>query len=585
MFLNFLKCNFVIAIVIFSIYLLTRIFKKFLSAKFKYALGLILLISLFFPFLPLPQINVNFLDNYLESEKKQIETYQANLKKSINNSQLLDDNQESISRINWDQLNSILFFTWVFGMFFISTKMLYVNYKISQVKKYSIPNDNPQIKVLLDSCLQEMEIKRKIPIRVTSELTMPGIVGFYKPCILFPKYSLDAIPLKNLRFILFHELQHYRHKDILINYLVCIVQILYWFNPFVRWAMKYIRQMQEVFCDVSVLDRLDSCTYYDYGNALVDFAELISKQDFSPIYNIGGSYEQIRMRILTISYYQKATLPNKVKDILLLILTAIVIFCSIPSLGVLSSDNNVALPDIKYNLLDYSSYFDNYNGCFVLYNTKNDSYSFYNIDRCQTRVSPDSTYKLYSALAGLENSIITPDDTLQSWSGEQYSNTYWNSNQTLQSAMANSVNWYFQNIDRKTGYQKLQDFFDEIAYGNKDLTGDISNYWLESTLLISPLEQVQLLTDLWQNKWGFDDQNIRLIKKSIFVSESKGKTLYGKTGTGNINDKCINGWFIGSVDSGNNTLIFATNISGNDNCDGRTAADITLNILSDLNIY
>lgn len=548
-------------------------------------MGLILLISLFFPFLPLPQINVNFLDNYLESEKKQIETYQANLKKSINNSQLLDDNQESISRINWDQLNSILFFTWVFGMFFISTKMLYVNYKISQVKKYSIPNDNPQIKVLLDSCLQEMEIKRKIPIRVTSELTMPGIVGFYKPCILFPKYSLDAIPLKNLRFILFHELQHYRHKDILINYLVCIVQILYWFNPFVRWAMKYIRQMQEVFCDVSVLDRLDSCTYYDYGNALVDFAELISKQDFSPIYNIGGSYEQIRMRILTISYYQKATLPNKVKDILLLILTAIVIFCSIPSLGVLSSDNNVALPDIKYNLLDYSSYFYNYNGCFVLYNTKNDSYSFYNIDRCLTRVSPDSTYKLYSALAGLENSIITPDDTLQSWSGEQYSNTYWNSNQTLQSAMANSVNWYFQNIDRKTGYQKLQDFFDEIAYGNKDLTGDISNYWLESTLLISPLEQVQLLTDLWQNKWGFDDQNIRLIKKSIFVSESKGKTLYGKTGTGNINDKCINGWFIGSVDSGNNTLIFATNISGNDNCDGRTAADITLNILSDLNIY
>lgn len=584
--IDFLKCNFIITIIIFAVYLSTRIFKKNLSAKFKYALGLMLLIALFLPFIPLPQINISFFNNYFETREEQIESYQSKLNEnSINHSQLLADHQESISKKNWDLLNNVLLFIWILGMLYVSARTLYTNYKIFQLKKNSVPNENSQVNTLLESCLLEMNIKRKIPIRITSGLNMPGIVGFYKPCILFPEYSIEAIPLKNFRFIILHELQHYRHKDILINYMVCIVHILYWFNPFVRWAMKYIRQMQEVSCDVSVLDKIDPSFYFDYGNALIDFAELISKQNFSPLYSIGGSYEQIRTRILTISNYQRTSLANKLKDILLLILMTIVVFCSIPSLNVFSFDNNAALNNINYTILDLTSYFNDYDGCFVLYNSQSNAYSFYNADNCLVKVSPDSTYKLYSALAGLEYSVITPDDTLQLWSGKQYDNPYWNSNQTLESAMSNSVNWYFQNLDKKIGYQKLQSFFEDISYGNENLTGGISKYWLESSLLISPLEQVQLLTDLWQNKWEFNEQNIQSVKNAIYISESHTRTLYGKTGTGNVDGKYINGWFIGLVESNNNTFVFATNIRGDDNCDGQTAANITLNILSDLKIY
>ena len=209
----------------------------------------------------------------------------------------------------------------------------------------------------------------------------------------------------------------------------------------------------------------------------------------------------MKLRIFTISHYKKASLFNKLKDILILILIAIVIFFSTPSLNAFSSSNSAALNNINYTTLDLSSYFPNNDGCFVLYNSQYNSYSIYNTDNCLARVSPDSTYKLYSALAGLENSVITPDDTLQFWSGKQYNNTYWNSNQTLESAMRNSVNWYFNNLDEKVGYQKLQDFFEYISYGNKDLSGGMSTYWRESSLLISPLEQVQLLTNLWNNKW------------------------------------------------------------------------------------
>lgn len=584
--LSFLICNFAITFVLFVVYVLIRTFKRHLSVKFKYGLGLILLMALFVPFIPLQQTNIDYFDNYLAINEEQSNSdIENSIKVSPNNLDLLTDNQETILKTNWKYLDKILIFIWIIGMFYISCQTLYTNYKIFLIKKNSVSNNNFQIDALLQSCLIEMKIKKKIPIKMTSKLNSPGLVGFCDPCILFPKNSLDAVSLKNLRFVILHELQHYRNNDVLINYIICMGNIIYWFNPCVRWMLKQIRQLQEISCDISVLDKLDPSTYFDYGNALIDFAELLSKNKFAPLYNIGGSYEQIRRRIFTISQYRRATFKSKLKDVSILILLSIVIFCNIPSTNIFAFKNNVTLNDINYATIDLSSYFGNYNGCFVLYNTQNDTYSLYNTHNCLTRISPDSTYKIYSALAGLENSIITPTNTLQLWSGTQYTNTDWNNNHTLQSAMKDSVNWYFQTLDAKLGSSKLQRFFNDISYGNKNLTGGLSTYWLESSLLISPLEQVQLLGNLWTNTWKFDTENIELVKDSICISEKYGKTLYGKTGTGNINEKYINGWFIGCVESKDNTYIFATNIRGNDNCDGKTSAQITLNILSNLDIF
>lgn len=119
------------------------------------------------------------------------------------------------------------------------------------------------------------------------------------------------------------------------------------------------------------------------------------------------------------------------------------------------------------------------------------------------RVAPNSTYKLYSALFGLENNIITPANSLIRWNGESYPFEAWNKDQTLQSAMTSSVNWYFQSIDEQLGSSAVQNYLRNIGYGNEDLSGDFSSYWMESSLKISPVEQVELLTKLYNNDFGF----------------------------------------------------------------------------------
>ena len=47
--------------------------------------------------------------------------------------------------------------------------------------------------------------------------------------------------------------------------------------------------------------------------------------------------------------------------------------------------------------------------------------------------------------------VITPEDSSMEWNRTLYPFQEWNADQTLQSAMSASVNWYFQEIDKQIG--------------------------------------------------------------------------------------------------------------------------------------
>ena len=76
--------------------------------------------------------------------------------------------------------------------------------------------------------------------------------------------------------MLLHELQHCRQKDTRIVFLMNLAGILYWFNPFVWYALKEMRCDRELSCDSAVLHLLDETDYQAYGNTLINFAEKIS---------------------------------------------------------------------------------------------------------------------------------------------------------------------------------------------------------------------------------------------------------------------------------------------------------------------
>ena len=101
---------------------------------------------------------------------------------------------------------------------------------------------------------------------------------------------------------------------------------------------------------------------------------------------------------------------------------------------------------------------------------------------------------------------------------------------------------------------------------------------------ISPIEQVRLLADLYDNTFGFQESSIQAVKEALCIAEENGYTLYGKTGTGNIDGKDKNGWFTGYVETHGVPSFFAVNIRGEDHADGATASRIALEILAQMQL-
>ena len=144
--------------------------------------------------------------------------------------------------------------------------------------------------------------------------------------------------------------------------------------------------------------------------------------------------------------------------------------------------------------------------------------------------------------------------------------------------------WYFQELAARIGPERMQEYIDKIGYGNKDISGGLTTFWLGSSLQISALEQVDLLNKLYSGQLPFSAANTAILQKNITLSEDGGTKLMGKTGSALRNEKWVSGWFVGCVNKDGRYYVFATNIEAADGANGGKAREITKSILKEMGI-
>ncbi len=235
---------------------------------------------------------------------------------------------------------------------------------------------------------------------------------------------------------------------------------------------------------------------------------------------------------------------------------------------------------------DLGKYFEGFTGTFVMYDQTNDNYVIYNEPQSKKRLSPCSTFKIYNSLIGLETGVLDQEDvyTLYKWNGTKYDFPYWNHNHTLASATKESVVWYFQELATRIGNERMQEYLNKIDYGNHDISGGLTTFWLRSSLQISAMEQVNLLNKLYSNQLPFSAETQAVVKKNITLSDSNGIKFMGKTGSGFQDGNYMLGWFVGCIENQGRRYIFATNIEAADGAMGGKAREITKLIAKDLEI-
>ena len=574
----FLMENFIVSILIIIVYILKLIFKNKISCRLSYFIWLTVLGFIMILLLPLPTFDYESIiqeNSYICNEGVNEEVLYIG-------ESIINDFAENISVWQETFFIKILFYIWVGGVVFSILILIRDIMSLHSIVKKS-KCVNSDVEQLMEKCKKTIQTDINIYIIQSKYIDFPVSFRLRKYYIALPN-NID-FENEDLFNILLHEIVHIRNRDVSINSFAYIVKCVYWFNPIVNLAIQSVKKERELYCDYIVMEKLpDNALRIAYGHSILNMAERNIKYKSAFIANLFVGKKQLSNRIFAINNYCCGVRSNKlITNTFVVMVTFIFVIAYI--FNFMGKENDIYIPERGLNI-SYEKGFDyleNYKGSYVLCDVKNNKY-YVGGTKGFKRVSPYSTYKPFGALNALENKVITINKNEILWNGDEYPFPQWNENQSLNSAMKNSVNWYFQNMDNQLGLKKVKDFFIKINYGNKRVGLFTNDYWLKPVLKISPFEQADMMKKLYKNDFGFSSENINAVKKSIFISREKDISLYGKTGSGIINGKKSRGWFIGYVENGEDMWSFAVYISGEDNVDGMKAKAVTTNILKDKGI-
>ncbi len=253
----------------------------------------------------------------------------------------------------------------------------------------------------------------------------------------------------------------------------------------------------------------------------------------------------------------------------------------------LEEENNSITKEV-----DYSEYFDGLEGGAVFYDTKQNIYYMYNKDICEEEASPYSTFKIIATLMGLHENIINSTTSTMGYDGEIYAMPTWNANLGLKDAFKASCVWYFRKVINEISKSEVQKQLDNLCFGNCDIiewegnkdygNPQISGFWLDSSLKISPIEWVEVLSKILGGDTIYSTDEINILKEIMLTEENKNIKIYGKTGTGNNNKGYRgHGWFVGFFEGNNESYIFAVHLMDqSDEVSGKKAHEIADDIIN-----
>lgn len=223
---------------------------------------------------------------------------------------------------------------------------------------------------------------------------------------------------------------------------------------------------------------------------------------------------------------------------------------------------------------ELAKYFEEYDSAVMLL-TDGISNVAYNEALSDEQHSPFSTFKIPNSLIALEKDVINIDNSLRKWDGITYTRPELNQDQDLASALKHSCVWYYKQLANEVGGEYMQRYIHDIGYGNMDISGGIDEFWLGSSLLISPKEQLDFIIRLYHNELPFEPENMDYVK-SIMKQDGYGIDLYGKTGSSGNGM----GWFVGYALLDDKPVFFVTYIEGA-GTSGLIARDLTAQIIND----
>ncbi|WFD10197.1 M56 family metallopeptidase [Tepidibacter hydrothermalis] len=333
--INFTNILFIMSlktsILILIILTVKFLFNKFFTAQTHYIIWFLLFISLTVPYTVQSNISIYNVPKYF-TQNKYISKAQFNYNNSSSNINNYNNfirypylnNNKSISKEKdttsttakenqntfniFESLKNIFTYIWLLGFLLLSFIVFIKTIRSNKLIRMEEDILDTQKLSILNNCKELLGIKQNLRLIKTTKFSTPSLVGIFSPRILLPEKILYRFDNEQLELILLHELSHLKRKDILMNWIILIYQLIYWFNPIIWIGFYKMKNDMEVACDAHVLNNLKKEKHIFYGKIIIDLLDYISKPSFIPVStNILENKYELKRRIVMIKKFKKTS--------------------------------------------------------------------------------------------------------------------------------------------------------------------------------------------------------------------------------------------------------------------------------------
>lgn len=200
-------------------------------------------------------------------------------------------------------------------------------------------------------------------------------------------------------------------------------------------------------------------------------------------------------------------------------------------------------------------------GSILIYDVEKKEYYSNDFKHSTTGFLPASTFKVPNSMIGLETGVLEGENHLFKWDGKPRRMKQWEADLTLAEAYKVSCVDCYQEVARKIGTKRMNEYLKKFEYGNMEIIDSmIDIFWLEGDFKISQKQQIQFLQRFYNKELPISENTYAIMRRIMVVDKNEDYILSGKTGWAIRNDNNI-GWFVGFLQKDNKLYYVATNIT------------------------
>lgn len=138
---------------------------------------------------------------------------------------------------------------WLFGMSVFVIKVIGSFVWMRRLTTKALTINGTEVNRLLNTVKALLGITREVQLKSSSWIKSPVILGAIRPTILLPIGLIEGLSVEEVEAILYHELAHLKRNDFVINIIINVLQIVFFYHPAYWWMKSQLDNEREYATD------------------------------------------------------------------------------------------------------------------------------------------------------------------------------------------------------------------------------------------------------------------------------------------------------------------------------------------------